>query len=153
MGSIVAQRVCANTRMVAGIVLCATTDRRSTVAERLFHQGMETTMLAARGLSRSRTTARARAAGRATDNRSLGIQPTDIHDWAVEGFRSTSPWAVLSGRRSVATAPTLAGPDRRADRRGRDLRDKVLPASRRSRARPDPRRDHPRHRRRSRLTA
>ena len=96
MGSIVAQRVWRqHPEITAGIVLCATTDRfRSSVAERLFHQGMETTMFAARSLSRSRTTARAaRAAGRAT-NRALDIAPTDIHDWAVEEFRSTSPWAV-----------------------------------------------------------
>lgn len=133
MGSIVAQRVWRqHPEVVAGIVLCATTDRfRSTVAERVFHQGMETTMLAARGLSRSRTTARAaRAAGRAT-NRSLGIAPTDIHDWAVEEFRSTSPWAVAQavaalgrhhsrpwlGRIDAPTAVVVT------------LRDKVLPAS------------------------
>ncbi|WP_395656436.1 alpha/beta fold hydrolase [Nocardioides sp.] len=96
MGSIIAQRVWRqHPEVVAGLVLCATTDRfRSTVAERVFHQGMEVTMAGARGLSRSRTTARAaRAAGRAT-NQALDIAPVDIHDWAVEEFRSTSPWAV-----------------------------------------------------------
>lgn len=96
MGSIVAQRVWRqHPDRVAGLVLCATTDRfRSTVAERAFHQGLEVAMLAARGVSRNRTAARAaRAAGRAT-NRRLGIAPLDIHDWAVEEFRSTSPWAV-----------------------------------------------------------
>ncbi|MGY2703693.1 alpha/beta fold hydrolase [Nocardioides sp. HB32] len=96
MGSIVAQRVWRqHPDRIGGLVLCATTDRfRSTVAERSFHASMELTMLATRGLSRNRTAARAaRAAGRAT-NRTLGIAPLDIHDWAVEEFRSTSPWAV-----------------------------------------------------------
>lgn len=96
MGSIVAQRVWRqHPDKVAGLVLCATTDRfRSTVAERTFHAAMGVAMAAARGVSRSRTAARAaRAAGRAT-NRTLGIAPLDIHDWAVEEFRSTSPWAV-----------------------------------------------------------
>ncbi|GAA1147675.1 alpha/beta hydrolase [Nocardioides aquiterrae] len=96
MGSIVAQRVWRqHPDKVAGLVLCATTDRfRSTLAERSFHAAMGVAMGAARGVSRSRTAARAaRAAGRAT-NRTLGIAPLDIHDWAVEEFRSTSPWAV-----------------------------------------------------------
>lgn len=96
MGSIIAQRVWRqHPEVVAGLVLCATTDRfRSSIAERTFHQGMELTMLGSRGISRSRTTARAaRSAGRAVD-RALDIAPLDIHDWAVEEFRSTSPWAV-----------------------------------------------------------
>ena len=96
MGSIIAQRVWRqHPDRVGGLVLCATTDRfRSTVAERTFHQSMELSMLAARGVSRSRVTARAaRAAGRTT-NRAVGVAPTDIHDWAVDEFRSTSPWAV-----------------------------------------------------------
>ena len=96
MGSIIAQRVWRqHPDRLAGLVLCATTDRfRSTVTERVFHQGMEVTMLGAREISRSRTAARAaRAAGRAT-NEALDIAPRDIHDWAVEEFRSTSPWAV-----------------------------------------------------------
>lgn len=96
MGSIIAQRVWRqHPEVVAGLVCCATTDRfRSSLAERVFHEGMELTMLGARGLSRSRTAARAaRTAGRATA-RTLNIAPLDIHDWAVEEFRSTSPWAV-----------------------------------------------------------
>lgn len=132
MGSIVAQRVWRqHPDKIAGMVLCATTDRfRSTTAERIFHQGMEITMLGTRGISRSRTTARAaRAAGRATA-RALDIAPLDIHDWAVEEFRSTSPWAVGQavaalgrhhsrpwlGRVDVPTAVVVT------------LRDKVLPA-------------------------
>lgn len=131
MGSIIAQRVWRqHPEIVAGLVLCATSDRlRSSIAERTFHQGLEATMLATRGLSRSRTTARAaRTAGRAID-RALEIAPLDIHDWAVEEFRSTSPWAVGQavaalgrhhsrpwlGRIDVPTAVVVT------------LRDKVLP--------------------------
>ncbi|GAB2457562.1 hypothetical protein GCM10027062_41900 [Nocardioides hungaricus] len=92
MGSIVAQRVWRqHPSAVAGLVLCATTDRfRSTVAERLFHQGMEAAMLGARGLSRSRTAVRAARTAAAA----LDLRPTDMHDWALAEFRSTSPWAV-----------------------------------------------------------
>ncbi len=92
MGSIVAQRVWRqHPDRTAGLVLCATTDRfRTTMAERTFHQGMELGMLGARGLSRWRTGARAaRAAVRAFD-----LEPSDIHDWALAEWRSTSPWAV-----------------------------------------------------------
>ncbi|WP_125036308.1 alpha/beta fold hydrolase [Nocardioides sp. LS1] len=91
MGSIVAQRVWRqHPDLVEGLVLCATTDRfRSTPSERAFHQGMELTMLGLRGFSRSRTAARAaRAATKAL------VEPSDIHEWAMAEFRSTSPWAV-----------------------------------------------------------
>jgi pimeloyl-ACP methyl ester carboxylesterase len=51
---------------------------------------MELAMAGARGLSRSRTAvAAARTAARALD-----LEPSDIHDWAMAEFRSTSPWAV-----------------------------------------------------------
>ncbi|WP_231482644.1 alpha/beta fold hydrolase [Nocardioides sp. URHA0020] len=92
MGSIVAQRVWRqHPDKVAGLVLCATTDRfRSSVAERGFHAGLELAMLGTRGLSRSRTAVRgARAAARALDP-----APDDLHGWAFAEFRSTSPWAV-----------------------------------------------------------
>ena len=92
MGSIVAQRVWRqHPDKVAGLVLCATTDRfRSTVAERLFHAGMGAAMGASRGLSRSRTAVRAAR----TAVTALDLRPTDMHDWALAEFRSTSPWAV-----------------------------------------------------------
>ena len=92
MGSIVAQRVWRqHPERIEGLVLCATTDRfRSTVTERLFHQGMEAAMLGARGLSRSRTAVRAAR----TAVTALDLRPTDMHDWALAEFRSTSPWAV-----------------------------------------------------------
>ena len=92
MGSIIAQRVWRqHPRIVAGLVLCATTDRfRSTVTERLFHQGMELAMHGARGISRSRA---AMAATRATA-RALDLEVDDLEEWAMAEFRSTSPWAV-----------------------------------------------------------
>jgi 3-oxoadipate enol-lactonase len=92
MGSIVAQRVWRqHPDKVGGLVLCATTDRfRSTVTERLFHEGMELTMVATRGFSRSRTAVRAARSAAAA----LDLRPSDMHDWALAEFRSTSPWAV-----------------------------------------------------------
>jgi 3-oxoadipate enol-lactonase len=92
MGSIVAQRVWRQHReLVQGLVLCATTDRfQLTVSERAFFTGMGTAMLATRGVSRSRTAvATARAAAGAVD-----LRPSDIHEWALREFRSTSPWAI-----------------------------------------------------------
>jgi len=92
MGSIVAQRVWRqHPEVVAGLVVCATTDRfRSTVAERGFHTAMGVAMAATRGLSRSRTAVRAAR----TTAWALDLQPDDVHDWAFREFRSTSPWAV-----------------------------------------------------------
>jgi len=92
MGSIIAQRVWRqHPDLVAGLVLCASTDRfRSTLSERAFHEGLELAMTALRGLSRSRTLeAATRSAGRGLD-----LAPSDFHDWALAEFRSTSPWAV-----------------------------------------------------------
>lgn len=92
MGSIIAQRVWRqHPDRVAGLVLCATTARfRSTVPERLFHQGMETAMVLARQLSFARTVVNAaRSTARAVD-----LTPGDLHEWALREFRSTSPWAV-----------------------------------------------------------
>jgi len=92
MGSIVAQRMWRqHPDKVSGLVLGATTDRfRSTMSERLFHLSMAQSMAGLRGLSRSRTaTAAAHAAGRVLD-----LETSDIHDWALAEFRSTSPWAV-----------------------------------------------------------
>jgi 3-oxoadipate enol-lactonase len=91
MGSITAQRVWRqHPDRTAGLVLCATTDRfRSTPSERLFHAGMEIAMLGTRQVSRSRTAVRsARVFAEALD------MDSDLHDWAMREFRSTSPWAV-----------------------------------------------------------
>jgi len=92
MGSIVAQRMWRqHPDKVSGLVLGATTDRfQSTLSERVFHLSMAQSMAGLRGLSRSRIAmAAARAAGRA-----LPLETTDIHEWALAEFRSTSPWAV-----------------------------------------------------------
>lgn len=92
MGSIVAQRVWRqHPGLVDGLVLCATTDRfQLNPMERAFFTGMEGSMIATRGISRSRT---ALAAARAASDR-LDLDPTDMHEWALREFRSTSPWAV-----------------------------------------------------------
>ena len=92
LGSVVAQRVWRqHPDRTSGLVLCATTDRfRSSVSERAFHQGMELAMRSLRGVSRSRTAVRAARTAAAR----LDLAPTDIHDWALAEFRSTSPWAV-----------------------------------------------------------
>lgn len=92
MGSIVAQRVWRqHPGLVRGLVLCATTDRfRSSLSERAFHQSMEVAMAVLRELSRSRMV---RAVARNTAD-VLDLGRTDLHDWALAEFRSTSPWAV-----------------------------------------------------------
>ncbi|XBB68774.1 alpha/beta hydrolase [Nocardioides sp. WV_118_6] len=130
MGSIVAQRVWRqHPSLVSGLVLGATTDRfQLTPAERGFFFGMGTSMLALRGVSRSRTALRAaRAAARGG-----GLEPSDMHEWALREFRSTSPWAVGQalaalgrhhsrpwlGRIDVPTAVVVM------------MRDRVIPTSR-----------------------
>lgn len=92
MGSIIAQRVWRqHPGLVQGLVLAATTDRfQRTPAERGFFLGMGSTMVALRGVSRSRTAVRAaRLAARGVD-----VEVSDMHEWALREFRSTSPWAV-----------------------------------------------------------
>src|SRR3546814_13125547 len=76
----------------AGRVLAATTDSiRGTIAERLVHQTIETSMAAVRCESRSRVVRQADvdAVPEVAD-----LDPVDVHDWALAEFRSTSPWAV-----------------------------------------------------------
>lgn len=112
MGSIVAQRVWRqHPERLEGLVLAATTDRfRMSVPEQFFFAGMGTTMLAARGISRSRTAVRAaRAAADAVD-----FEPSDIQEWALRELRSTSPWAVgqaLSALGRHHSRPWLGGID------------------------------------------
>ena len=154
MGSIIAQRVWRqHPEITAGLVLCATTDRfRATASERVFHQGLELAMLGARGVSRSRTAVRAsRSAAGALD-----IATSDIHDWSLAQMRSTSPWAVGQAVAALGrhhSRPWLLA-DRRAHRsRGHPPR-QGHPASPPARpGPPDPRRHHPRHRRRARRPA
>lgn len=92
MGSVVAQRMWRqHPSSLGGLVLAATTDHfRTNGPELAFHQGMEWSMGALRTVSRSRTVNRAgRLAAEA-----LQIGPTDMGQWALEQWRSTSPWAV-----------------------------------------------------------
>lgn len=91
MGSIVAQRVWRqHPHRFGGLVLAATSDHfRTTGREQVFHQGMEYSMGALRALSRSKAL---RVAGRLTTD--VLLEPTDTHQWALEEWRSTSPWAV-----------------------------------------------------------
>lgn len=92
MGSIVAQRVWRqHPHLVQGLVLAATTDRFQLAPyEKLFFTGMGAAMVASRGIARSRTAlAATRAAADAAD-----VGDKDLHAWALNEFRSTSPWAV-----------------------------------------------------------
>jgi len=92
MGSIVAQRLWRqHPDAVGGLVLVATTDHfRQTVAERVFHASMELTMGALHAVARSSMLTRASRAAAGV----LQIEATDIGQWALAEFRSTSPWAV-----------------------------------------------------------
>jgi pimeloyl-ACP methyl ester carboxylesterase len=92
MGSVVAQRVWRqHPDRIGGLVLAATTDHfRTNGRERVFHTGMELGMGVTRTLSRSRAV---RRAARSTAG-ALRIGPTDMGQWALAEWRSTSPWAV-----------------------------------------------------------
>ena len=92
MGSVVAQRVWRqHPDVTGGLVLAATTDHfRTNGREQAFHSGMEVGMGSLRTLSKSRTV---RWATRSTAE-ALDIGPTDMGTWALNEWRSTSPWAV-----------------------------------------------------------
>lgn len=92
MGGVIAQRVWRqHPDRIGGLVLAATTDHfRTKGTERVFHQGMEWSMGALRTLSRSHVVA---AAARRTAE-FLDVGPTDTGEWALDQWRSTSPWAV-----------------------------------------------------------
>ena len=92
MGSVIAQRVWRqHPDAVGGLVLAATTDRfRTNGRETAFHAGMEVAMGSLRTLAKSRTV---RWATRSTAE-ALDIGPTDMGAWALNEWRSTSPWAM-----------------------------------------------------------
>jgi pimeloyl-ACP methyl ester carboxylesterase len=92
MGSIIAQRVWRqHPDAVGGLILAATTDRfRTNAREAVFHSGMELSMGSLRALAKSRTV---RWATRSTVE-ALDIGPTDTGTWALNEWRSTSPWAM-----------------------------------------------------------
>ena len=99
MGSVIAQRVWRqHPDLVGGLVLAATTDHfRTNGREVIFHSGMELSMGSLRTLSKSRTV---RWASRSTAE-ALDIGPTDIGQWALSEWRSTSPWAVAQAVAAV----------------------------------------------------
>jgi pimeloyl-ACP methyl ester carboxylesterase len=92
MGSVVAQRTWRqHPDLVGGLVLAATTDHfRSNRSETVFHAGLEIGMTALRTLSKSRTV---RRATRSTAE-ALDVPELDLAQWALEEWRTTSPWAV-----------------------------------------------------------
>ena len=92
MGSVIAQRVWRqHPDVVGGLVLGATTDHfRTNGHEMFFHNGMEMSMGAFRALARSSVVRRAASAGAEV----LDIQTTDVDQWALREWRSTSPWAI-----------------------------------------------------------
>jgi 3-oxoadipate enol-lactonase len=92
MGSVIAQRVWRqHPELVGGLILAATTDRfRANGRETVFHSGMEISMGMLRTFSKSRTV---RWAARSTAE-SLDIGPTDTGTWALNEWRSTTPWAM-----------------------------------------------------------
>lgn len=92
MGSIVAQRLWRqHPDAVGGLVLCATTDHfRSNTPTVLFHAHTELLMGILHSVARSKMLSRA---AKATAD-ALRIEQTDMGQWALAEFRSTSPWAV-----------------------------------------------------------
>jgi pimeloyl-ACP methyl ester carboxylesterase len=92
MGSVVAQRVWRqHPDVVGGLILAASTDHfRTNGRERVFHAGMELGMGLTATLSRSRVVTRAGAA--AAD--AIDPDTSDTARWALNQFRSSSPWAV-----------------------------------------------------------
>jgi 3-oxoadipate enol-lactonase len=92
MGSVVAQRTWRqHPDRVGGLVLAATTDNfRANPGESAFHASMSLSMGALRALSKSRTV---RRATRSTAE-ALNVPDLDLAQWALEEWRSTSPWAV-----------------------------------------------------------
>jgi len=99
MGSMIAQRVWRqHPAAIGGLVLAATTGHlRTNGRERLFHAGMEMGMRLTTTLSRSRTI---RRAGSVTVE-VLDTDDADAARWAMNQWRSTSPWAVAQAVASL----------------------------------------------------
>lgn len=93
MGSVVAQRVWRqHPDVVGGLVLCATTDHfRNNARERIFHAYMEISMGALNALAKSKTIQRASLR---TFEAMIDMDASDTHQWALEQWRATSPWAI-----------------------------------------------------------
>ena len=92
MGSVVAQRVWRqHPDTVGGLVLAATTDHfRTNGRERVFHAGMELGMGLTATLSRSAVVSRASVAA----FEAIDADTSDTARWALNQFRSSSPWAI-----------------------------------------------------------
>ena len=92
MGSVIAQRVWRqHPDVVGGLMLAATTDHfRTNGRERVFHAGMELGMGLTATLSRSRVVTRASAAA----VEALDVDTSDTARWALDQWRSSSPWAI-----------------------------------------------------------
>ena len=94
MGSIIAQRVWRqHPDWIGGLVLGATTGHfRNNLQERFFHASMELGGGAMRALSKAKVLDQAgRTAMKVLD---LGKAQGDISEWAIDEWRSTSPWAI-----------------------------------------------------------
>ena len=104
MGSVIAQRVWRqHPDLVGGLVLAATTDhfRTNGRERRLPRRAWSSAWARCATLSKSRTV---RRASRSTAE-ALDIGPTDIGQWALEEWRSTSPWAVAQAVAVARAAP------------------------------------------------
>lgn len=133
MGSVVAQRVWRqHPDAVGGLVLAATTGHfRTSLPERGFHTGMELGMGTLHAIALSRMLSRSsRVAADA-----LNLNETAMGQWALEEFRSTSPWAVGQALASLGrfhSAPWLPSVDV-PTAVVVTTRDKVIPPSRQRR--------------------
>jgi pimeloyl-ACP methyl ester carboxylesterase len=92
MGSVVAQRVWRqHPDTVGGLILAASTDHfRTNGRERVFHAAMELGMGLSATLSRSHVVRRASAA----TVEALDADEPDTARWAMNQWRSTSPWTI-----------------------------------------------------------
>ena len=92
MGSVVAQRVWRqHPDTVGGLILAASTAHfRTNARERVFHAGMEIGMGLSATLSRSRVVNRASVAA----VEAIDADSSDTARWAMNQFRSSSPWAI-----------------------------------------------------------
>jgi pimeloyl-ACP methyl ester carboxylesterase len=92
MGSVIAQRVWRQHRdVVGGLILAASTGHfRTNGRERIFHAGMELGMGLSATLSRSAVVNRASVAA----VEAIDADSSDTARWAMNQWRSSSPWAV-----------------------------------------------------------
>jgi pimeloyl-ACP methyl ester carboxylesterase len=130
MGSVVAQRVWRqHPDVVGGLLLAATTDHfRTNGRERVFHAGMEMAMGLSATLSKSQVI---RHAGALTVE-ALDDDQSDTARWAMNQWRSTSPWTIgqavasLGRHHSTPWLPSIDVPTGVVV----TTRDRVLPPSR-----------------------